>query len=305
MIYTPDLKECEWFYHPDRAVKAVGWLSGKVPFETAPAAPEALDRLWDFCAVSIEPMCGYHFCDICETEKLGIAEKNGIKLVLGNAEIRVFSPNGGIYRAPNLIYHYMSEHHYKPPDEFIDAVLHGPKPPDPAYFQQLHDLDYDWEITWDAGGSQIPRIETALREALEHRLNCKVSSGSWSNIQMDWYDELIRIITFRLIDHPTHQRVCAWYMKPKGADPRPYLFYVFDDGFRLMDSEHPLILAHIEEYRTLDDQELDRKYGRINANYATTAEIVAEFEAAMRRWPGGGPENLPVPEYVRRHHREQ
>ena len=31
---------------------------------------------------------------------------------------------GAIYAAPNLIYHYVAEHHYAPPQEFVDALLH-------------------------------------------------------------------------------------------------------------------------------------------------------------------------------------
>jgi len=33
-----------------------------------------------------------------------------------------------VYAAPDLIYHYVVEHHYCPPDEFIQAVLEGPLP---------------------------------------------------------------------------------------------------------------------------------------------------------------------------------
>ena len=30
---------------------------------------------------------------------------------------------GRVYAAPTLIWHYVTEHGYRPPDEFIDAVL--------------------------------------------------------------------------------------------------------------------------------------------------------------------------------------
>ncbi len=59
----------------------------------------------------------------------GLVEKyGGGELVLGSAEIRVFGSNGVTYAAPDMIYHYVAEHEYKPPDEFIEAVLYGPLP---------------------------------------------------------------------------------------------------------------------------------------------------------------------------------
>lgn len=42
---------------------------------------------------------------------------------LGSAEIRVKAKDGRIYAAPNLIYHYVAEHDYDPPKEFIEALL--------------------------------------------------------------------------------------------------------------------------------------------------------------------------------------
>lgn len=45
--------------------------------------------------------------------------------ILGSAEIRVGLPGGRWYAAPNLVYHYVTAHNYRPPDEFIEAVLHG------------------------------------------------------------------------------------------------------------------------------------------------------------------------------------
>ena len=41
----------------------------------------------------------------------------------GNGEIRVTDRSGVTYVAPVLIRHYVSEHEYVPPRQFIDAVL--------------------------------------------------------------------------------------------------------------------------------------------------------------------------------------
>ena len=61
----------------------------------------------------------------------------GKTLRLGFAEIRAFSDDGKVYAAPNLMFHYIVDHSYLPPSEFIDAVLKGPRPSHPSYFKLL------------------------------------------------------------------------------------------------------------------------------------------------------------------------
>ena len=69
---------------------------------------------------------------------LGIPpNKVGCALPLGNAEIIVFGQRGKIYVAPNMIYHYVTAHHYKPPDEFVQALRDGPCPPEHEYIERL------------------------------------------------------------------------------------------------------------------------------------------------------------------------
>jgi len=66
------------------------------------------------------------------------------RLYLGSAEIRIFGKRGKIYAAPNLLFHYITAHHYKPPDEFLSALQAGPIPPDPEYFDRLNALGLEW-----------------------------------------------------------------------------------------------------------------------------------------------------------------
>lgn len=50
-------------------------------------------------------------------------QRNGVDVWLGNGEVEVKGAAGSGYRAPTLLYHYVTEHGYLPPQEFIDAVL--------------------------------------------------------------------------------------------------------------------------------------------------------------------------------------
>ena len=47
---------------------------------------------------------------------------DGVSMHLGSAEIRVQGIDGAVYAAPNLIYHYMANHNYLPPEEFLGAI---------------------------------------------------------------------------------------------------------------------------------------------------------------------------------------
>jgi hypothetical protein len=42
------------------------------------------------------------------------------------------------------IYHYVRVHKYAPPDDFIEAVMNGIRPPDPRYFERLKELGIPW-----------------------------------------------------------------------------------------------------------------------------------------------------------------
>lgn len=82
-------------------------------------------------------------------------ERNGERLLLGTAEMRVFSRRGGLYAAPTLIYHYVKEHGYKPPNELIEGTVDGAAPPSAEYFDQLARLGLKWRNTSAPQGSRL------------------------------------------------------------------------------------------------------------------------------------------------------
>jgi hypothetical protein len=178
MTYIPDLSEYTYhrsaFYRP--GTKAVGWLSADNEFDNAPPTEELLDLIWRYCKVSVAQMRGDHICEFCpsrlksahdrssfldalkQSASERYTERNGEKLWLGSAEIRAFGRDGVIYAAPTLIYHYVSVHHYKAPEEFLQALRSGPKPPDRAYFERLDRLNLQWRNSEavESGGRENP-----------------------------------------------------------------------------------------------------------------------------------------------------
>lgn len=148
MAYFEDLSPYVYYGPASRpGTKNVGWLERGHDFKTAKPSQELLDRLWRLCKTSVVQMRGVHECEFCAADDSFLAERNGERLLLGSSEVRVFSKDGDIFAAPTLIYHYVDVHHYRPPDEFLQALSEGPIPPAEEYFDCLRAVGLEWNET--------------------------------------------------------------------------------------------------------------------------------------------------------------
>lgn len=124
MVYYSDLSKYE--YIPSNAknnLVNIGWLDGEHAYTRGKVSDAVLLKVFELCKVPVNETRGYHVCELCHDKHFGITvEVTGDRLVLGGAEIRVNGCDGRIYAAPDLIYHYMREHDYLPPEEFVLAV---------------------------------------------------------------------------------------------------------------------------------------------------------------------------------------
>src|SRR5215510_9477905 len=119
MTYFPDLGEYDYIArHVRSGTKTVGWLERGHDFPRVLPQEDLLSRLWEFCKTSVALTRGVHVCAFCENPWGIEVEKDGLCLLLGTGEIRVFSKQGQVYAAPTLIYHYVAAHDYQPPSEF-------------------------------------------------------------------------------------------------------------------------------------------------------------------------------------------
>jgi hypothetical protein len=128
---------------PDKAIGliplAVGWLTAAQPFPTGPVPPEFVKKLRAFCQTSytiLPPKRAKRDgrCPLdksCPRQLLTLTDGDAT-IYLDNAEIRVIGDDD-IFAAPTLIYHYVTAHQYKPPDEFVTAVLRGPAAGSPEH----------------------------------------------------------------------------------------------------------------------------------------------------------------------------
>jgi len=103
-------------------VRAIGWLHPKHPYPQGEVPEDFLTRLkehmvrWELSSRDLwwYLFRGGHDCEFCGQ---------------GYSHINVGIPwNGLLYVVPELVIHYIEDHGYSPPQEFISAVLAAPLP---------------------------------------------------------------------------------------------------------------------------------------------------------------------------------
>jgi hypothetical protein len=129
MTYYPDLSPYEYGPDSDGACN-VGWLDENYPFPTGTTPTAFHERLLVHCRFefTVHHCFGFHECQFCPSPECPVKVARGDEQVsLGNGEIRVIGTDA-VYAAPTLVYHYVVDHDYLPPEEFVEAVLTGPEP---------------------------------------------------------------------------------------------------------------------------------------------------------------------------------
>lgn len=108
---------------------SVGWLDEAMPFAVGEVDQGVIERVKRRCVFSrVAVTRGFHPCNFGHCKGRPPypplkAEVDGRAAALGSSEIRVVdSGKNRIFCAPNLIIHYMEEHGYMPPQEFLRAV---------------------------------------------------------------------------------------------------------------------------------------------------------------------------------------
>jgi hypothetical protein len=129
-MYFEDLtKYCFYLKKPVETVKNVGWLDAKKSFNRGEVDLYFLEKLSAIILgsenidvhvnrVRSADSCALFDCDVKEIKKGSRSE------YLGTSEIWFPSVvEGEFFAAPSLVYHYVAEHNYLPPKEFIISVM--------------------------------------------------------------------------------------------------------------------------------------------------------------------------------------
>jgi hypothetical protein len=114
-------------------VKNIGWLDKDHPFKIGEVKPEFLSKLKKLifnsdggnCNILVNELRGSYECPVCGKHKLKISEEDDY-FILGSAELWIpdHKIEGQYFATFGLIIHYIEEHHYQPPQDFIDSVLY-------------------------------------------------------------------------------------------------------------------------------------------------------------------------------------
>jgi hypothetical protein len=129
MAYFSDLSPYDYGHGSPPGVVHVGWLDNIHPHRKGIVASHLIEKMKKLATSPVECCRGFHVCELCAEPNIvktstGIVTgqyKEWLKPRSSNGEIRVSS--GKItYAAPVLITHYIEEHGYLPPEEFLNAI---------------------------------------------------------------------------------------------------------------------------------------------------------------------------------------
>jgi hypothetical protein len=153
MSFFPDMG-CDTQVATGDHVRAVGWLHPDHPFPKGEVQAEFLTRLKEFAARSDDSakalyfgaFGGFHTCEFCE-------RAHGI----GNFGV----PCGDLlFVAPEMVVHYVEEHGYRPPAEFVAAMFRSPLP-DTEEYQVL--TEPFWHLHRDTIRGRMQAAEAAVK----------------------------------------------------------------------------------------------------------------------------------------------
>ena len=104
---------------------AVGWIE-EAGFPTGAVPEECIEALIAAYPAKIIPdgTRGLHTCTLCNVLMPKVEWKGKQVDVKGYGHYLVCYENS-VYMAPALLLHYILDHHYRPPQIFIDAVMNG------------------------------------------------------------------------------------------------------------------------------------------------------------------------------------
>lgn len=126
-MFIEDLSTEAYFARGDH-VRAIGWLEGNHPYLRGPVPEEFLAALKRHVASAYQPVLflGPHRCTLCSDDEGPFGIRN---LLIPTPTL--------LYVSPELVLHYVEDHGYKPPDEFIAAVLACPDQNSPEFEELL------------------------------------------------------------------------------------------------------------------------------------------------------------------------
>lgn len=132
MMYFEDLSYYSYeSLVPISRIRNVGWLSKKCDFHRGDLPGEVKNKIVRLVedsdlreGVVFNQSRGLHFCELCAKPEMS-ADELFFGVASSSAEILIpdVTRENSYFAAPALIAHYVSNHEYLPPSEFVNSVL--------------------------------------------------------------------------------------------------------------------------------------------------------------------------------------
>jgi hypothetical protein len=126
MTYYADLTPYSYLEEVTDPALNVGWLDAGHDFPRGPVPVGFADALAGLIvAGQVNLTRGWHRCGLggCANPDRPVVRSGDAEQTLGAAEVWPVGADGTAYAAPTLVHHYVTEHGYRPPDPFVEAVL--------------------------------------------------------------------------------------------------------------------------------------------------------------------------------------
>jgi hypothetical protein len=130
--FRQDMSECNFSSDQDISVLNVGWLSSSVSYTTGNIYDDFIKKLRRLVVNSesspFKPIVwrsrGQDSCPLCLLRDF-VLEDNENTEILGSSEffIPCYSKKNSYFISPSLIYHFIADHNYLPPEQFINSVM--------------------------------------------------------------------------------------------------------------------------------------------------------------------------------------
>ncbi|ACY99129.1 hypothetical protein [Thermomonospora curvata] len=135
-------------------MRSIGWLGREhgIPGAGMASLGSAdLSRLKSASWILSTLTLGWHDCEFCDGEE-------GFE---GNGEYHYYFQDGSTYSAPMMILHYVEEHGYRPPEDFLERL------------RKAGPLEWDWRA------ERLSEVLLDETEDLERRCGVIVDLANW------------------------------------------------------------------------------------------------------------------------------
>lgn len=128
-MFFEDLTEYSYYQNrPLKNVFNIGWIDEKNSYAQGEIEQSFKEKLQSVIVgnkafnAHVNKIRGIHPCNLCGADSIKLYSRTGSCVMLGSSEIWVPSKES-YFAAPSMILHYIEDHNYRPPKEFIKAVL--------------------------------------------------------------------------------------------------------------------------------------------------------------------------------------